>query len=65
MEDLLVEGEVLSCLTWITTEKSHNFWSNYFIMLKFLQEFIVAVSIKYLWNRYLVKITGSGARAEQ
>jgi len=39
MESLLVEEEVLSRQTVITTEKRHNFWSDRWITLKYLQYF--------------------------
>jgi hypothetical protein len=37
MESLLVEEEVLSLQTGITTKKGHNFWSDHCIALKVLQ----------------------------
>jgi hypothetical protein len=37
MESLLVEEEVLSRETGITTEKRHNLWSDRLIALKYLQ----------------------------
>jgi len=37
MESLLVEEEVLSRETGITAEKRHNFWSDRWIVLKYLQ----------------------------
>ena len=43
MESLLVEEEVLSSQTGITAEKRHNFLSDRWIALKFLQEFPKAV----------------------
>jgi len=39
MESLLCEEEVLSPQTGITTDKGHNFWYDYWIVLKVLQLF--------------------------
>jgi len=43
MESLLREEEVLSRLIGVTDEKSHNFWSDRWISLKFLHEFPEAI----------------------
>jgi hypothetical protein len=42
MESLLVEEEVLSRQTEITTQKGYNFWSNRWIALQYLQSFLEA-----------------------
>jgi hypothetical protein len=39
MESILVQKEVLSLKTGITTEKDHKFWSDSWIGLKYLQLF--------------------------
>jgi len=46
MESLLVEEEVLSRQTGITTEKGHNFWSDRWIALKVFQYFSEAVFLE-------------------
>jgi hypothetical protein len=46
MESLLVEEEVLSRQTGITTEKGHNFWSDCLIAFKILQLFPEAVFLQ-------------------
>jgi hypothetical protein len=43
MESLLVEEEVLSRKTQITAEKGHNFWSDCWISLQYLQLFLEAL----------------------
>jgi hypothetical protein len=55
MESLLVEEEVLSRKTRITAEKGHNFWSDSWIALKFLQEFTEAVFLVGPMESLLVK----------
>jgi len=42
MESLLVKEEVLWRQTGITAEKGHNFWSDHWIGLKYLQLFLEA-----------------------
>jgi len=55
MESLLVEEEVLSRQTRITSEKGNNFWSDRWIALKFLQEFPEAVLLVGPMESLLVK----------
>jgi hypothetical protein len=43
MESILVDGEFLSGQTKVTTIKNHNFLSDHWIALKFLQEFTKVV----------------------
>jgi hypothetical protein len=43
MESLLSESEVSSLETRVPVQKGHNFWSDRWIALKFLQEFLEAV----------------------
>jgi len=45
MESLLDELEVLLLQTGIIVEKGHNFWSDRWIAMKVLQEFLKAVFI--------------------
>jgi hypothetical protein len=40
MKLLLTEEEVVSHLIKITAKKGHNFWSDHWIALKLLQEFL-------------------------
>jgi hypothetical protein len=55
MESLLIEEEVLSRQTRIRAEKGHNFWSDRWIALKFLQEFPEAVFLGELMESPLVE----------
>jgi hypothetical protein len=43
MESILGDEEVLSGEIRVTAQKGHNFWSNRWIALKFLQVFLEAV----------------------
>jgi len=45
VESLLDEAEVSSLETRVTVRKGHNFWSDRWIALKFLQEFTNAVFV--------------------
>jgi hypothetical protein len=53
MESLLVEKEVLSRQTGITTEKGHNFWSDSWNELKVLQWFLEPVFLEVLMESLL------------
>jgi hypothetical protein len=58
MESPLIQEEVLSRRTRITTEKGHNFWSDRWIALKFLQEFPEAVFLGEPMESLLVEEEG-------
>jgi hypothetical protein len=55
MESLLVEEEVLSRKTGITTEKVHNFWSDRWIAIKVLQYFPEPVFLEVPMESLLVE----------
>jgi hypothetical protein len=55
MESLLVEEEVLSRKTGITTEKVNNFWSDRWIAIKVLQYFPELVFLEVPMESLLVE----------
>jgi hypothetical protein len=55
MESLLIEEEVLSRLTGITLENSLNFWSDRWIVLKYLQLFPEPIFLEVPMESLLVE----------
>jgi len=65
MESLLDEKEVLSPQTEITAEKGYNFWSDHWIALNVLHEFLEAVVVVVPTESLIVEEYGCSARPKQ